>query len=47
MIAIVDDPENYTLDELIQMYLDDGYDERTARAYAKILKDPTIEGFIN
>jgi hypothetical protein len=29
------------------MYLDDGYDKRTARAYALILKDPEIEGFIN
>lgn len=40
MIAIVDDPENYSYEELVKMYLEDGFDQESAEAYASMLKDP-------
>ncbi|WP_190394574.1 hypothetical protein [Nocardiopsis deserti] len=40
MISLVDDPENYTLEELVQIYLDAGYDQESAEGYAGMLKEP-------
>ncbi len=47
MFSVVDDPENYTLEELIQKYLDEGFDQESAEAYAEILKNPPEDAFIN
>lgn len=40
MFVVVEDPENYSLEELIQKYLDEGFDEESARIYSRILKNP-------
>lgn len=40
MIRIVKDPENHTLEELVQMYMDEGFDRETAEMYSDILKNP-------
>ncbi len=47
MFSVVDDPENYTLEELIQKYLDEGFDQESAEVYAEILKNPPEDAFIN
>lgn len=40
MITVVDDPDDHTLEELIQEYLKAGFDQESAEAYAGILKNP-------
>ncbi|MFJ9557325.1 hypothetical protein ACIRPH_26245 [Nocardiopsis sp. NPDC101807] len=40
LFFVVRDSENYDLEELIQMYLDEGFDREHAETYAKIAKNP-------
>ncbi|GAA0976564.1 hypothetical protein GCM10009551_011850 [Nocardiopsis tropica] len=37
---VVIDPENCELEELVQMYLDEGLDWEHAETYAKVAKNP-------
>ncbi|TDQ54320.1 hypothetical protein EV190_102154 [Actinorugispora endophytica] len=40
MIRVVKDPENYMLEELIELYIAAGLDEENAKIYAKMAKYP-------
>lgn len=47
MISVVSDPDNYTLEELVQMYMDEGFDRESAETYSNILKNPPEGMMIN
>ncbi|GAA1448475.1 hypothetical protein GCM10009602_39920 [Nocardiopsis tropica] len=40
LFIVARDPENYELEELVQMYLDEGLDREHAETYAKVAKNP-------
>jgi hypothetical protein len=39
LFIVARDPENYELEELVQMYLDEGLDREHAETYAKVAKN--------
>ena len=45
MIVPVKDPENYTYEELVAMYLELGFSQEDSEIFSYILKNPVPEGF--